>query len=118
MAPCGSIGTMLNVSTGIEPWFATHYTRNTKSLNGGQDASYEVWAPVVKEAMDKNWLVGKDNKLPWHFKEDLIYYIPVTKVNNNKDNKVEISSLETEIDNLSSIISTKEETIFLYSFVF
>lgn len=25
-------------------------------------------------AMDKNWLVGKDNKLPWHFKEDLIYY--------------------------------------------
>ena len=24
-------------------------------------------------AMDKNWLVGKDNKLPWHFKEDLIY---------------------------------------------
>ena len=25
-------------------------------------------------AMDKNWLVGKGNKLPWHFKEDLIYY--------------------------------------------
>ena len=25
-------------------------------------------------AMDKNWLVGKDNKLPWHFKEDLLYY--------------------------------------------
>ena len=25
-------------------------------------------------AMDKNWLVGKENKLPWHFKEDLIYY--------------------------------------------
>ena len=25
-------------------------------------------------AMDKNWLVGKDNVLPWHFKEDLIYY--------------------------------------------
>lgn len=25
-------------------------------------------------AMDKNWLVGKDNVLPWHFKEDLIYF--------------------------------------------
>ena len=25
-------------------------------------------------AMDKNWLVGKGDKLPWHFKEDLIYY--------------------------------------------
>lgn len=48
---------MLNVSTGIEPWFSTHYTRNTKSLNGGQDQSYEVWAPVVKKAMDLNWHV-------------------------------------------------------------
>lgn len=57
VAPCGSIGTMLNVSTGIEPWFATHYTRNTKSLNGEQETSYEVWAPVVKEAMDRNWFV-------------------------------------------------------------
>lgn len=55
VAPCGSIGTMLNVSTGIEPWFSTHYTRHTKSLNGEQDQSYEVWAPVVKEAMDRNW---------------------------------------------------------------
>lgn len=55
VAPCGSIGTMLNVSTGIEPWFATHYTRNTKSLNGEQESSYEVWAPVVKEAMDRKW---------------------------------------------------------------
>ena len=55
VAPCGSIGTMLNVSTGIEPWFATHYTRNTKSLNGEQETSYKVWAPVVKEAMDRNW---------------------------------------------------------------
>lgn len=25
-------------------------------------------------AMDKNWLVGKGDKLPWHFKEDLLYY--------------------------------------------
>lgn len=25
-------------------------------------------------AMDKNWLIGKDNVLPWHFKEDLIYF--------------------------------------------
>lgn len=55
VAPCGSIGTMLNVSTGIEPWFSTHYTRHTKSLNGEEETSYEVWAPVVKEAMDKHW---------------------------------------------------------------
>ena len=55
VAPCGSIGNMLNVSTGIETWFATQYTRNTKSLNGEQETSYKVWAPVVKEAMDRNW---------------------------------------------------------------
>lgn len=55
IAPTGSIGTMLNISTGIEPWFSTHYTRTTKSLNGDKDVSYEVWAPVIKEALDKNW---------------------------------------------------------------
>ena len=25
-------------------------------------------------AMDENWLIGKDNQLPWHYKEDLKYY--------------------------------------------
>lgn len=55
VAPTGSIGTMFNISTGIEPWFSTHYIRNTKSLNGDKDQSYTVWAPVVKQAMDKHW---------------------------------------------------------------
>jgi len=54
VAPTGSIGTMLNVSTGCEPWFALHYTRNTKSLEG-KDSSFEVWAPVAKQATDLNW---------------------------------------------------------------
>lgn len=25
-------------------------------------------------AMDENWLVGKDDKLPWHYPKDLAYY--------------------------------------------
>ena len=33
-------------------------------------------------AMDKNNLIGKDNKIPWHVKEDLIYFKECTK---NKD---------------------------------
>ena len=54
IAPTGSIGTMWNVSTGVEPWFALHYTRNTKSLEG-KETSYEVWAPIAKQAKDLNW---------------------------------------------------------------
>ena len=54
IAPTGSIGTMLNISSGVEPWFSMHYTRNTKSLEG-KDTSYEVWAPIAEEASKRNW---------------------------------------------------------------
>lgn len=67
IAPTGSIGTMWNVSTGVEPWFALHYTRNTKSLDG-KESSYEVWAPVAKQAKDKNWHLESlvtSNDIPW-----------------------------------------------------
>lgn len=33
-------------------------------------------------AMDKNNLIGKDNLIPWHVKEDLIYYKEKTKGKN------------------------------------
>ena len=46
---------MLQISTGVEPWFSKSYIRNTKSLHGEKDVSYEVWAPVIKKAMDLNW---------------------------------------------------------------
>lgn len=45
---------MLNISSGVEPWFSMHYTRNTKSLEG-KDTSYEVWAPIAEEANKRNW---------------------------------------------------------------
>lgn len=54
IAPTGSIGTMLNISSGVEPWFSMHYTRNTKSLEG-KNTSYEVWAPIAEEANKRNW---------------------------------------------------------------
>ena len=54
IAPTGSIGTMLNISSGVEPWFALHYTRNTKSLEG-KEMSHEVWAPVAEEAKERGW---------------------------------------------------------------
>ncbi|MBN2300054.1 MAG: dihydrofolate reductase [Acholeplasmataceae bacterium] len=30
-------------------------------------------------AMDENWLIGKDNKLPWHYPSDLKYFKDQTK---------------------------------------
>jgi|SRR5690606_10404213 len=30
-------------------------------------------------AMDINWLIGKDNVLPWHYKEDLAFFKKMTE---------------------------------------
>ena len=30
-------------------------------------------------AMDENWLIGKDNVLPWHYPKDLAYFKSKTK---------------------------------------
>ena len=49
IAPTGSIGTMLNVSTGCEPFFMLSYTRKTESLNSGETSYYQVDLPVVEE---------------------------------------------------------------------
>lgn len=61
IAPNGSIGTMLGVSGGIEPIFATEFIRTTKSLHG-QDVSYKVYTQIVKDCMDA---YGVD-KVPEH----------------------------------------------------
>lgn len=47
-APTGSIGTMLEVSTGVEPNFALSYTRKTISLDG-KDTFYKVDARIVAD---------------------------------------------------------------------
>lgn len=48
IAPTGSIGTMLNISTGCEPEFMLSYKRRTESLNG-KETWYDVDIPVVEE---------------------------------------------------------------------
>lgn len=47
-APTGTISTILNISGGIEPMFALHYTRTTKSLYG-KDKTYTVYPNAVKD---------------------------------------------------------------------
>lgn len=47
-APTGSIGTMFEISTGVEPEFALSYTRKTVSLDN-KDVYYQVDAKIVRD---------------------------------------------------------------------
>lgn len=61
-APTGTIGTMLQVSTGVEPNFAFSYNRRTISLND-EEKTYKVDAKIVKEYKE----VTGNNNLPEYF---------------------------------------------------
>lgn len=50
-----AIATLLSVSTGIEPYFSSTYTRKTVSLTGEGDKYYKVDVPIFKQAKDLNW---------------------------------------------------------------
>lgn len=65
-APTGSIATMLQVSTGVEPNFALKYIRKTQSLNG-KDTYYEVFAKIVDDYIGDRH--GESVKLPDYFVE-------------------------------------------------
>ena len=65
IAPTGTLSTMLGISGGIEPIFATHFERRTTSLSD-HDQFYKVYPPVVKEYMDRHGLKD-DTDLPPFF---------------------------------------------------
>ena len=65
IAPTGSIGTMLEISTGIEPNFAFSFTRKTESLHG-EDVYYKVFIPIAKKYMEENGLESEE-ELPEYF---------------------------------------------------
>lgn len=67
-APTGSIATMLQVSTGVEPNFALKYIRKTQSLNG-KDTFYEVNAKIIDDYIIANNLEGGNIVLPDYFVE-------------------------------------------------
>lgn len=52
VAPTGTIGTILNISTGCEPAFQISYKRKTESLNG-KDTYYDVYIDIAKQYMNK-----------------------------------------------------------------
>lgn len=62
IAPTGSIGTMLGVSTGLEPIYNISYTRKTESLHG-KDEYYKVYTPIIEKYMKAN-NIDKEEDLP------------------------------------------------------
>ena len=60
IAPTGSIGTMFNISTGVEPFFALSYNRKTDNLNG----TYKVDIKAVEEYRK---VTGNKGELPNYF---------------------------------------------------
>lgn len=110
IAPTGTLGTMLNVSTGCEPLFALYYTRKTESLNGGEDKYYKVYSGVVNEYVSK---YGED--LPAYF---------VTSADIDWKDRVDMQSiLQDHVDtaisstiNLPKDITVEEiEQLYLYA---
>lgn len=73
-APTGTLSTMLNISGGIEPLFATHYVRKTQSLHG-KDVYYNVFSGIAKRYVEEHNL-PEDTKLPDYFvtAHDLDYH--------------------------------------------
>ena len=59
-APTGTLSTMLGISGGIEPIYATSYQRKTESLHG-EDVYYTIYTPIVKSFMDKNGIDEGDS---------------------------------------------------------
>lgn len=110
IAPTGSLGTMLNISTGCEPLFALYYNRKTESLNGGEDKYYKVYSGVVKEYVDE-------------YGEDLPSYFVCSGDINWKDRVNMQAALQNHVDtaisstiNLPNEISLDEiEQLYLYS---
>lgn len=77
IAPTGSIGTMLGVSTGAESFFALSFMRRTVSLDGDKEHFYKVDIDAVKEYKEitgddsvPNFFVGA-NDIPWKERVDM-----------------------------------------------
>lgn len=97
-APTGSIGTMLECSTGIEPNFAFSFNRRTISLNK-EETIYNIDAKIVQQYKETT----KQSELPNYFvSSEQINYIDRIKVQ---------SVLQRWIDaSISSTINLPEET--------
>ena len=110
IAPSGSIGTMLNISTGCEPLFMISYQRKTESLKG-KDHYYTVYSGIAQEYID----LFDEGELPNYFN---------TAADIHWKDRVDMQSiLQKHVDtaisstvNLPNTISLEEiEQLYLYA---
>ena len=96
-APTGSIGTMLETSTGVEPNFALSYMRKTVSLNK-EETFYKVDAKIVQDYR----AVNPEGELPDYF---------VTSANISPVERIKVqSALQKYIDaSISSTVNLPKE---------
>lgn len=98
IAPTGSIGTMFNISTGVEPFFQIKYTRRTESLNA-KETSYEVYTQTAQDYKK----ITKEETLPNYFisSEDIYW-----------ENRINMqASLQKYVDTaISSTINLPKDT--------
>ena len=98
IAPTGSIGTMFNVSTGVEPFFLLSYTRKTETLEG-KDTYYNV---DVKAVNEYKTIMGSDSLPEYFVSSSDIYW---------KDRIAVQGALQDYIDTaISSTINLPRET--------
>lgn len=61
IAPTGTIGTFLNISTGCEPFFALSYNRRTETMSG------ETYKVEIKAVEEYRRITGNQGDLPDYF---------------------------------------------------
>lgn len=99
VAPSGSIGTMLNITTGCEPAFRISYKRKTESLHKDKEVYYDVY---IKEAEEYK-LINDVDSLP-------IYFISSESID-FKSRVMMQSVIQNHIDTaISSTINLPKET--------
>ena len=96
IAPSGSIGTMLGITTGIEPAFQISYERKTESLHRDKEVSYKVFIQEAKEYMK----ISNADELPSYF---------ITSSDINWTDRVDIQAIAQEyVDTaISSTVNLK-----------
>lgn len=100
VAPSGSIGTMLNITTGVEPAFMISYTRKTESLHKDEEVEYKVF---MGAALEYKKMFGEDAELPEYF---------VTSADIEWKNRVDIQAIiQYHTDTaISSTVNLPNET--------